>query len=148
MGKVNDMKKKIIILGIVVMLICVGLSGCQESTGNGGGTTGDTSKVELVSYNVETKSSWYSILGDGFIHDDDAGYYEITGTIKNIAGYKIDTVKVTAKLFDSNFIFLDSKYTYVSGIPDTYTEDFKISFNRQSTDGFENADSVRFDLDV
>jgi len=142
------MKKQIIILGIAVLLICVGLSGCEELIGNGGGTTGNASKVELVSYNVETQDYFGSRIGDGFIHDDNAKRYEITGTIKNKASYKLDEVKVTAKLFDSNFIFLDSKSTIVDGIPETYTEEFSISFHKNYTDGFENADSVRFDLEV
>ena len=38
-----------IVLGVIVILLVVGLCGCNE-------ITGDTDKVELVSYNVEKQS--------------------------------------------------------------------------------------------
>jgi len=45
------MNKQLIIFGMAVLLICVGLSGCNEQTGD---TSGDMNKVELVSYDVKT----------------------------------------------------------------------------------------------
>ncbi len=114
------------------------MGGCEELTGNG-----DTSKVELVSYEVETHGM-FGVIGSGFIHGENVYHYRVTGTIKNKAGYKLDRVRVLAKLFDSNGIFLDNGIVLVYGIPDTHTEDFSISFSRCDTDGFENVDSVKF----
>jgi len=53
------MKKKIIIIGIIVILLVVGLSGCNEQTednsedGNGGVTPVATQPIQVLSYDVE-----------------------------------------------------------------------------------------------
>jgi len=150
------MKIQLVIVGIVILLLVVGLSGCEELTGNGD-VSGDTSKVELLDYNVI--STWVTGAWtlnrqeheqNGFFYDDSSDAsnheYKITGTIKNKAGYKLERIVVTAKLYDSNGIFLDSKDDTVYDIPDTYTEDFSISFFVHNTDRFENVNSVKFEF--
>ena len=157
------MKKQLVILGIVVLFICVGLSGCEEKTGNGGDTTGDTSKVELVSYDVKTtwqeptkySENWndpYDYVEkqqEGFFHisHPDSRYerYTITGTVRNIAGYKLDEIMITAKLYDSDGIYLTSSGDSVYDIPDTYSEDFEIVVSG-NYEYFDNIESVKFEI--
>jgi len=139
------MNKKTIIIGVAVLLVCVGLSGCNEQ----GETFGDTNKVELVSYKVETYDG-NTLLGEDFIHNEGADNYRIKGTIKNIAGYKLSRVTITVKFYDKNNIFLDSVDEDVYGIPDTYTESFSIRAYTGSwfndIDEFNSVDSIKFEF--
>ena len=93
------MNKKILLL-IVVIMISVGFfSGCDEPSSNGG-INGDSEKVEIVNYKIETFGADLGmkpeIIGDGFIHNESAknGYYKITGTIKNIAGRMLNNITI------------------------------------------------------
>ncbi len=144
------MKKQIIMLGIVILLICVGLSGCEETTNNGG-TTGDTAEVELVNYKIETFGADMGFkpekIGDGFIHSEKAknGYYKITGTIKNTAGRMLNNITVKVDFYDINHTYLDSKSDYILNLQDTKTDDFKIIYLCFSS-YFENVEQIEFDI--
>jgi hypothetical protein len=133
------MKKQLVIIGIVTILVSVGLSGCNESQ-----TSGDSSKVQLVDYTVETYG-WdygyqYKKIGDGFVHNVyDQGRYVIKGSIKNIAVEMLNTIKITANFYDKNNIFLVSATDTIGNLPESYTGDFEVIY--------DNSDSYYYDID-
>ena len=98
------MNKHIISIAMVFLLLAVGLSGCSEQKID---IYGDTDKVELVNYKIETLSSNQEKVGDGFIHGENAALYEITGTVKNIANQELANIWVFARFYDRDYNFLD-----------------------------------------
>jgi len=138
------MKKHLIVIGIIFFLLIIVFSGCTEQE-----TFGDINKVELVSYNIETQK-WdygYKTIGDGFIHSEDAELYLITGTVKNIAGESLNSIKITARFYDNTNNFLREKTTYLGNIANTYTEDFRISYvNTEKY--FEKICGVKFEFEA
>ena len=143
--------KKTILLLIAMMVISVGfLSGCDETTSNGG-TTGDSDEVEIVNYKIETfgadKGFKPEKIGDGFIHNEKAknGYYKITGTIKNIAGRMLNNITVKVDFYDINHSYLASKSDYILNLTNTNTDDFKVICLCYSS-YFENVDQIEFDI--
>lgn len=138
------MNKYLILSGFLLFVLMVNLSGCivQE-------TSGDTDRLKLINYNVETKK-WdegYKTIGKGFIHSMNAELYFINGTVKNIAGEMLNSVNITAKFYDDTNNFLREEITYLGGIPDTYTEDFGIYYFVNEM-YFENVTSVKFVFEV
>ncbi len=126
------MNKHLIVFGIVVLLICVGLSGCTEN----GDVIGDTSKVELVGTDFEHNRAL-----DGTYYD----YYK--GTVKNIAGYMLDRVRVNVKFYDGNNNFLFSKQDTIYNLANTYTKDFSVTvYSYQSY--YENIDPAEYEFDA
>ncbi len=137
------MKKQIIIIGIVVILFAVGLSGCKEI---------DDQNIEIVDYSVTTHwhagygADWKEYVEGGFYHDipSDATkywtYYKISGTLKNVGGSKIDRIDIHVECYDENgvdlfdtseYIILDWYRGYsVLNLPEGYTEDFSIEIRR------------------
>ena len=132
------MNKHLIVIGIVLLLLVVGLSGCNESS-----NYGDEDLVEI--YNVTVKTKWNegyltdvkNFEEDGFYHgvsaDDENVWnliYLISGTVKNIAGKKLNYIKVSAKLYDSDGNYLsssnDALETIIRNLPNTYTKNFCI----------------------
>jgi len=155
------MNKHLIVIGIVILLLAVGLSGCTENAD----VSGDISKVDLVDY--EVKTIWYT-LGDenperpgsfpvvenerdGFYHNyPNEQYtepkYQISGTIKNIAGEMLDRIDITAKFYDINDNYLASKSATKYSLADSYTWDFTIMYH--SGQYFENIDKVKFEFEA
>ena len=143
--------KKTILLLIAIMVISIGfLSGCNETTSNGG-INGDSDEVELVNYKIETfgadLGSKPEKIGDGFIHTEIAnnGYYKITGTIKNIAGKMLNNITVKVDFYDNNHTYLASKSDYILNLTNTNTDDFKVIYLCYSN-YFENVDQIEFDI--
>ena len=143
--------KKTILLLIALIVISVGfLSGCDETTSNGG-ITGDSDEVEIVNYKIETfgadLGSKPEKIGDGFIHNEKAknGYYKITGTIKNIAGRMLNNITVKVDFYDRNHSYLASKSDYILNLTNTNTDDFKVIYLCYSS-YFENIDQIEFDI--
>jgi len=130
------MKKKLIVTGIVVILITIGLSGCNES----GQTAGDTDKIELVDYDVETKSIAVNTYDD---------YKLVSGTIRNIAGEPIHKVTVSVKFYDSNDNLLHTETDDVWDIANSYTEYFEVAY-WHTDQYYENVDwnDIRFEFKV
>ena len=133
------MKKQILIVGMVILLICVGLSGCNQQSSNGNSNNPQSSgnpnipqssSVQISNIKVTTKwnDGYYNGKrgqADGFYHDYPTGmsaYYEITGDVKNIAGKPIDSVSITVKYYDNSNNYLDSSTAYVSTL---YLEETK-----------------------
>jgi len=118
------MKKHLVIIGIIALLVCVGLSGCNENKISG------SNEIEIVSHSMETKIAYLSKLGI-----NEPGYngvgetHEVTGTIKNIANRNIDTVRVTVRFYDSGNDLLRTEITTVSYLAKGETDNFKVDFN-------------------
>ena len=131
------MNKSIIFL-IGMLVISIGFfSGCVETVNNED-LTEDTEQVEIVTYKIETFGAEIGErpgkIGDGFIYNETAknGYYQITGTIKNIAGRTLNNITIKVDLFDKNQTYLGSEITEPEDIfdlplSDKDTADFKIN---------------------
>jgi hypothetical protein len=113
------------------------LVGSDETTDNGD-SNGETDEIELISYTIETFGGEYGLkpekIGEGFIHNEHAknGYYQIKGTIKNIAGKTLKNITVKVELFDINHTYLGSEYSKPKNIfdlplLDNETATFKIN---------------------
>ena len=128
------MKKQLIIVGMIVLLITIGLSGCNETDK----TKGDTDKVELVNYNVET------LKGVGLNECK-----SIKGTVKNIAGTLIDKITINVKFYDSNNNLLRTITDYVEHIANSYTQDFEVQYWNYY-EYYENVDwdNIKFEFTV
>mgnify|MGYP006288368325 CR=1 FL=1 len=166
------MNKKLLAIGIILVFLIVGLSGCFDN--NGGQISGDTDKVEIVSYEVIT--TWKEIeFGDtwkdqypewveksGFYHDipekktitvggyEDGRYggaqYKVKVEVRNIAGEIID-VEVKAKFYDENDNHLKTKTKEIKNIANSYTGKTTFSYGESET-YFDNVDSVKFNFKV
>ena len=77
------MKKQLMIVGIIVLLITVGLCGCNGNSEN----FEDTNNVKLVSYSVVSykfgKDVYSSniVLGEGFNYKEDMVGFKVSGSI-------------------------------------------------------------------
>lgn len=120
------------------------LGGCNEQTEK---AQGDIDKVELVRYSVVTYS-YEKKLGNGFVNNEEAEVYVINGTVKNIAGYKLNKITIKARFFDSDGNFLDSLSDDVRDLPNTYEDDFQIIAQKYTIDYFDNVDRVEFKFSV
>lgn len=131
----SSMNRKILSVGTIVMIVCIGLSGCTDQTEN-------TDEIELVSYSVTTeayshKTGWKN-FGEGFQPDAlpeivtrdppylseeyTRGRYNITVTVKNIAGYDVSKILITLNFYDTNDSQLFSKQLNdFNDFPDTHT---------------------------
>lgn len=116
---VKKMKKQLMIVGIVVIFLAVGLSGCNEQEKTNGNTQ-TTKEVEIVSHNVERKE--YS--SDGSVYG-----YEVTGVIKNIGNRNLDQVTITVKFYDSDNELLCTKKDYVSYLAKGETDNFEVLYS-------------------
>jgi len=79
-------KKQLVIIGIVALLVCVGLSGCNQQSSGGNLSNPYSSAVEISNLKVTTKWSDGFYNGkhgqiDGFSYQDIPagmnGYYEL-----------------------------------------------------------------------
>lgn len=133
-------------IGVTLILLILGLSGCIENQ--------DVDTFELVSYTVES----YEVcildaatnkqdfkLGDGFIHPDELGAYEINGIIKNKSN-KNESVNITVSFYDVNNTFLESSSFTFKNIPGSSEHPFKICFDWNELDYFEKVENVTFNL--
>ena len=75
--------------------------------------------------------------------------------MKNIAGYKLNSINITAKFYDNNDVHLDSVSDEVYGVLHTYTKDFEIIGYKEREGGlgeiidyFDNVNSVKFNISV
>ena len=136
------MNKKLILIGIILIFVCVGLSGCNERQ-----SLSDTDEVELVSYSVVTRDEQGNKIGDGFVHNDDANRYRVTGTVKNIAGRNLDRITITARFYDKDNEFLHSENATVWKLTKGATDDFSISYYSFEK-YFELAESVSLHFKV
>jgi hypothetical protein len=147
------MNKKLIIPQISLILLIVGLSGCNEVNNGEGKFSGDIDKVEIIDYKIETYEDKPFLedvkLADGFDYNiiDKVGYYQVSGTIKNVAGEKLDEIDIKVDFYDKNGNYLISRTDVIKDLANTYSEDFIVEV--RSTDKyFENVDNLKFDIRV
>ena len=126
------MKNQLIIVGIIFILLVVVLSGCNDTNQ----IAGNTDKVELLDTWVDPHTAI-----DGSKYD----YY--MGTVKNIAGYMLNTIKVTVKFYDSNNNYLFSGYDNIRNLANSYTKDFSVYIN-SFNDYYEYIDHVEYKFTV
>jgi len=143
------MKKYLVSFGMVLIFLTVGLSGCVEQK-----TPEDAEKVELVSYSVITQQKVKQgccyedvLIGSGFVHNKDADCYIVNGTIRNIAGVKLDTIRIKAKFYDMNNSELFTKSSYTTNLLNLYTGDFKLTIYKYN-EHFLNVQHVKFEFEI
>ena len=148
------MKKQFIVIGIIVLFLTGGLNGCLESkTDYKPLTSGDTDKVELLNCTIETygamNSSQRIKLGDGFIHGStyNVTYYDIKGTIKNIAHYILHEIKITVNFYDENNSYLANTSALVYGLRRNFTKNFTTVYINQYP-FFDNITQVVIDIRI
>jgi len=148
------MEKKSVIIGIVVLLVTVGLSGCQETkTAYKPPTSGDTDKVELLNCTIETygttslSQSQTIKLGDGFIHNNTYNYtyYLIKGTIKNIGNYILHDILITVNFYDENKSYFANKSVMIYNLRRTFTDDFAVVYTNAQP-YFDNITQIVIDF--
>ena len=132
----------LIIFGITVLLLCVGLSGCNEQNNNGGEYTIDEDDFEILDYTVE---SWNDVegisgdtkIGDGFIHTEEVNRYLIKGTLKN-NGNKKQSIEIIAKFYDDfNWFVIERTSGMIFDVQPNSPTEFAISLHKEQTDDFE-----------
>ena len=153
------MDKKILILSVGLILIMVGLSGCNELDSVNHKQSGNTDKVKIVDYNIETYSyenfidrfnyDTHTKVTDGLSYDKigEFGYYNVNGTIKNIAGKKLNRILIIVTFCDKNGNFINSRNATVNNLPNNYTDNFEVKIFSDSK-YFENIDNIKFEIEV
>ncbi len=130
------------IIVIIFLILAVNLSGCI-------GTDDDTDwaedNVEIISYSIVTYKSAEEKMANGFVYHEDAKFYMVKGTAKNIAGKMLDIVTITVKFYDSNNTFLREEDTPVFNIEKDYSWEFEIIY-LSTWDYFEDVDHIEFDI--
>jgi len=144
------MKKQIVILGIITLLVCVGLSGCnQQSNSNTNNQTLNPSYSNLVEIsNITVITKWYGQWGgkggqiDGFFHNYTNDMYdimyEVNGTVKNIATKPIDAVYIRVSFFDANGNYISESNDYVFNLYLGESESFSTDLWNISTPYFSH----------
>jgi hypothetical protein len=152
------LKKHLIVIGITLVFLIVGLSGCTQ---NNEDQVSDGDKFELVSYSVE---SWKcrneevdkgdnlvqmvhieKKIADDFIYNESVDEYRIEGKVKNIAGHKAN-LKIKMNFYDQNDIFLDSYTISIKNIPENYERPFSKRLDDSDIDHFDKVDKLIFEL--
>jgi len=157
--------KKIVILSITLLVLGAGfLSGCSETdqntnsnTTNSDGTnenitlwdgtkvTGNTDKIEIINYSVETQNMEREKIADGFTYTEEAFIYIINVTAKSIAAEILDEVRVTAKFYDNSGIYLESDFGGVCELTLGETFGILLSYNK-NIGNFEYVDHIKFEI--
>lgn len=140
----NGMRKQVAIVGILTFILSIGLTGCTERIIENG--------VEVVTYSVETQKydfgeADFIKLADGFVYSKDSERYEITVTIRNVAGEMLDRIVISLNFYDKNNSYLGTKVQTIRGLDASYTEDFIITYTKYE-DSFEIVDHLDFDIDT
>ena len=131
----------------------VGLSGCNEENNGEDKFSGDIDKVKILDFKIETYEDKPFVedikLADGFDYTliDQVGYYQVSGTIKNIAGEKLNEIDVKVNFYDKDGNFLISRTDVIKDLANTYSEDFGVEV-RSTNKYFENVDNVKFEIGV
>ena len=147
------MKKSIVYLICILFCIQCIIIGCTDTTHDN--IEGEENSIneeifELAYYSIETFDSgipWNASdetsLGSGFIHDEQADYYLIKGSIQNKLNDTV-SLEVIMNFYDKDTQFLDS-YTFelISILPQSYRS-FTIRINEHNYEDFAQFESVTF----
>lgn len=141
------------VIGIVVLLICVGLSGCEETYK----VTGDTNQIKLSDISVTTQwhipgyGTYQTYTKSGFYKKYPTQAYNpryiIKGTAKNIAGKNLNEIIITALFCDSNHNQLNSENTTIQKLAHGNTKNFEI-YLYSTNQYFKQINNVEFEIDI
>ena len=156
------MKKYWQAVGIACLFFAMWFSGCTETQD----VSGDTDKVEITSYAIVTEAysqdTEWEEYGDGFtpellpeivtviipdLYTYTGARYRILGTMKNIAGYTLESVRISAKFYDMNNTYLDEEYSSRIQLEKEQSKEFIITCP-SSNDYFYEVDHVSFSISV
>jgi hypothetical protein len=151
------MKKQLVIIGIIAILVCVGLSGCneQKSTENPYSNDIQISNMKVVTRVIgDSYPSYDEVLStnDEFYHGHEHDnpttiQYVVSGTIKNIGSKIIDKVVITVKFYNDKGNFLYGEDTYVTSLYMGDTESFTvILFENSARDYFNNVTDYKLEI--
>ena len=141
------MEKKVLLLGIIFIVFIIAFSGCFDQENN----DNVNRELKVIKHSVVTEAYSYNTswenFGEGFNPNDlpeiappsdiysQYDYYKaryrINGTIKNIAGYTLDTFSITLYFYDVNNTLLTSKQmkNYTIELEDGDTWDFEYEYD-------------------
>ena len=135
------MNKALIAMGFTIMLFLVGCSGCidqnseSEISGDTNLVSGDTHLVGIVTHNVRKNTT---------INDYD--FWEVYGTMKNIAKKNFDVIDIMVYFYDSDDTLLYSDSTFNS-LGENQTDNFSIAFP-DYLEHYENFDNYKIVISV
>lgn len=117
------MNKKILISGIAILFICVGLSGCFESSKVSNDEiktkNDDASELDLMALN------WLLDKGWNYYNDDPKVVsWQIMGSVTNTHSKMADYVQITGEWYDENNILLEHKTITIENIRSGQTVEF------------------------
>ena len=139
------MKRYLQIIWVSILLIfIISLTGCTNQNIKNG--------VKIVTYSIETQrwdlgEAIFIRIADGFVYSEDAERYEITATVKNVAGEMINRIKISVNFYDKNNSYLGTKVRTIRNLDASYTEDILFTYTK-SEDNFENVDHLEFEIDT
>lgn len=105
------MNKHLIIIGIAVLLICVGFSGCFDTDTEYTSDLPTADDIQILNHNIS--------------HD----YYSsvVNGTGKNIGDKQVSVI-IKAKFYDENDVLLNTGSDYISDVDPDEIFAFKITY--------------------
>ena len=111
------------ILILISLILTISLGGCIE-------TDDDRveDNVEIVSYSIVTYKSAEEPIANGFVYQEDAKFYLVKGTAKNIGRQTLDIVTITVKFYDINNTFLREEGSPVFDVEKNYSWEFEIIY--------------------
>jgi len=87
------MNKHLIVIGVVILLLVVGLSGCYESDTEYTTDLPSADDVQILSHNL-SYTSYGSVV--------------VIGTAKNIGEERLSFIEIKAKFYDENDILIET----------------------------------------
>jgi hypothetical protein len=110
------MNKNVILFGVVVLLICVVFSGCQEN---------NSVKLQITNHTIIEAGG----LG-----------LRVEGTVKNVGDKSVDSAEVTVKFYDKDDELLATKTQQLQDIAKGATADFSIYYfwNEKNFDQYDH----------
>jgi len=93
------MKKHLLTVGIVILLLAVGLSGCLDTDTEYTSGLPSVDDVEILQHSMN-----YHLVG-----------YVVNGTAKNIGDEQV-SVAIKAKFYDENDVLIDTSLDYMSDV--------------------------------
>jgi len=121
--------RKILILGVILIFLTVGFSGCTETKGITTGQVSGQDKFELSSYSIESWTWMDEKVSDGFNNAENVDYYKISGNIKNKED-QIVNVKIIMKFYDKENKLLGSEEMNLHNIANSATMSFSKNINK------------------
>jgi hypothetical protein len=115
------MEKKLVIVGITLVLITIGLTGCSENGDDGSvdsnaNIIGDTDKIEIYDYKESTLGPYitekriHAWSEEGIFYNDTSEDYIVEAYARNICEETLDRVEVKCHWYDisNNLLYTDT----------------------------------------